>query len=115
MPSNARRAIRPASSEQLETPSVRFAPLVAVSGDDRVALLPECRGPFVRGRWRFGGARLTAAAFDTGDLEQIVQLLVGQLDEEVGKKSASRFADDRVVKSACVRLAEVTLADSGVL
>ena len=53
--------------------------------DDLVALPLEGGHPFVDRRWpQPGMMRIATPTLNAGDLEEVAQLLIGQLDEEIG-------------------------------
>src|SRR5262245_59641655 len=87
-------------------PELRRAP----DGGDLVSLPREGRDPFIDGRSRLGTVRSAAPKVDARDLEQSAQLTIGQLNEQVGEKFSSRFADFRITQRPGEGLAHVRRA-----
>src|SRR3984893_4045127 len=81
---------------------------LALMVDDLVTLPLEGGYPFVDRRGaKAGMMRITTPTLHAGDLEEVVQLLVGQLDQQAGEKLSAGFADRRVTQRAGKRLAHV--------
>ena len=77
--------------------------------DDLVALPLEGGHPFVDRRWpQPGTIRIATPTLNAGDLEEVVQLLVGHLDQQVGEKLSAGLADRWITQRARKRLAHVS-------
>src|SRR5262249_8359130 len=81
-------------------------------GDDLVALLLEHADPLGDGDVALG---VLVEAVDARRGEHVRDLLVGELDEQVGQELAARLADGRVAQRALKRLPQVPDAAGGVL
>src|ERR1700731_942923 len=66
--------------------------------------------PFVDRCWWLPGASWVAAVtVDVRHIEQVVELLIGQLDEQVSQKLSATLGDPRIAQGAGERLAHVGL------
>src|SRR5215467_14148306 len=62
-----------------------------------------------------GGTRRSTSSRDTRHLEEVPQLLIGQLDQQAGQKAAARFADARVAQGPRKRSREMADATGWIL
>ena len=77
--------------------------------DDLAALPLESGHPFIDRRWpQPGMIRIATPTLNAGDLEEVVQLLVGQLNDQIGEKLSAGFANHWITQRARKRFVHMS-------